>query len=75
MDSKSPVSTFYTLAASPMLSILCFFVILRDPSLAEIWSQEVRLYDPFPANVNALFLREELNTHCRNAILSLASNI
>ncbi|KAK8821796.1 hypothetical protein WA556_002242 [Blastocystis sp. ATCC 50177/Nand II] len=75
MDSKSPVSTFYTLAASPMLSILCFFVILRDPSLAEIWSQEVRPYDPFPANVNALFLREELNTHCRNAILSLASNI
>ena len=75
LDSKTSVSTFYTLASSPMLSVLCYFVIIRNPQLAEIWSQEVHPYDPFPVNVNALFLKEELNTNCRNAILSLASNI
>ena len=61
----------------------CVFLVersqlLRDhpqSRLAEIWSQETHSYDPFPVNLNSLFLKQELNSRCYDALLNLAGNV
>lgn len=75
MTPKTEVVSLYTLSASSSLSVLSYFVIIRNPRLAEIWSQETHSYDPFPVNLNSLFLKQELNSRCYDALLNLAGNV